>query len=172
LNDLFIGYRTSLNILDSGLREFKVVLFDKEGRIIVESAVNKVKVESKNFSIAQNANLLAGEKIALFLRKDGEQFPVMVDSSEQKYKREQNNYNFSFVSNDWDAVNKRPKYTNGVYWISVHITDGSGKSLIKSDERKIKINNIWISEYYNSGQNKDIYDIKKRLNELGYIICR
>jgi len=46
--------------------------------------------------------------------------------------------------------------------------DGSGKSLIKSDERKIKINNIWISEYYNSGQNKDIYDIKKRLNELGY----
>jgi len=62
----------------------------------------------------------------------------MVDSSEQKYKREQNNYNFSFVSNDWDAVNKRPKYTNGVYWISVHITDGSGKSLIKSDERKIK----------------------------------
>jgi len=75
-------------------------LFDKEGRIIVESAVNKVKVESsikwtgdlspletvigtKNFSIAQNANLLAGEKIALFLRKDGEQFPVMVDSSEQ-----------------------------------------------------------------------------------------
>ncbi|PQQ68226.1 VWA domain-containing protein [Acetivibrio saccincola] len=185
LNDLFIGYRTSLNILDSGLREFKVVLFDKEGRIIVESAVNKVKVESsikwtgdlspletvigtKNFSIAQNANLLAGEKIALFLRKDGEQFPVMVDSSEQKYKREQNNYNFSFVSNDWDAVNKRPKYTNGVYWISVHITDGSGKSLIKSDERKIKINNIWISEYYNSGQNKDIYDIKKRLNELGY----
>jgi len=106
-------------------------LFDKEGRIIVESAVNKVKVEvqssgqgfitagnsnrTKNFSIAQNANLLAGEKIALFLRKDGEQFPVMVDSSEQKYKREQNNYNFSFVSNDWDAVNKRPKYTNGVY---------------------------------------------------------
>ena len=160
-------------------------MFDKDGRIIVESAVYKLKVESsikwtgdlspletvigtKNFSIAQNANLLAGEKIALFLRKDGEQFPVMVDSSEQKYKREQNNYNFSFVSNDWDAVNKRSKYTNGVYWISVHITDGSGKSLIKSDERKIKINNIWISEYYNSGQNKDIYDIKKRLNELGY----
>jgi len=40
-------------------------------------------IGTKNFSIAQNANLLAGEKIALFLRKDGEQFPVMVDSSEQ-----------------------------------------------------------------------------------------
>jgi len=26
-----------------GIKEFKVVLFDKEGRIIVESAVNKVK---------------------------------------------------------------------------------------------------------------------------------
>jgi len=38
-------------------------------------------IGTKNFSIAQNANLLAGEKIALFLRKDGEQFPVMVDSS-------------------------------------------------------------------------------------------
>jgi len=91
LNDLFIGYRTSLNILDSGLREFKVVLFDKEGRIIVESAVNKVKVESsikwtgdlspletvigtKNFSIAQNANLLAGEKMLCFYVKMANSF--------------------------------------------------------------------------------------------------